>query len=218
VNLNLAQISSTATAYNQGRGDYSASEASFYANIALVQVATAIQMQPLESLAISSTTSGENRMSLPPDFDYVISLSYLTGASSGFPALTMRDAFLLDSGTTFAGPPREFAVYSTWMELAPIPDSAYSLQLRYGAKIPALLASTDTPSLSDRYHYAVALKTAELLAAARNDSEQEALNHQRYMDYMGSIPSDQAFRQRDKLSMGVSVPRGPFGFWPPRAF
>ena len=55
--LNLTQIASTATAFNQGRLDYSLSECSFYANIALSEVATRIQHQPLDGIAISSTTS-----------------------------------------------------------------------------------------------------------------------------------------------------------------
>lgn len=207
MNLNLQQISSIAVGFNQGRTDYSPSEVSFYANVALVEVATRIPMKPLEALAVTSTTSGENRMALPPDFEYAISLSYTTMSPPWTPTLTMVEGYQLDSTCTIQAPPSRFAVYSDWMELQPVPDSSYSLQLRYGATMRAMVASTDTPNLSERYHYPVALKTAELLSAARNDAEQEALNHQRYLDYMGSTPSDMALRQRDKASMGVSVPR-----------
>jgi hypothetical protein len=212
--LTLQQICSIATAYNQGRGDYTLSEASFYANIALLEVATRVQMKPLEALAVSSTSIGENKMALPTDFDYPISLSYLTVGAGYGATLQLRDAPLLDSASTFQAPPAYYAIYSTWMELQPTPDSGYSLQLRYGARMRSMMASTDTPALSERYHYPVALKTAALLSAARNDAEQEALNIQRYLDYMGSTPSDQAFRQRDKLSMRASVPKYYGPEWP----
>lgn len=208
--LTLAQIASTATAYNQGRTDYTLSEVSFYANLALSEVATRIKHQPLERLAVSSTTSGERRVTVPSDFLYPISVT-LSDTSSGPVGspyqLIARESTWLDSVGTGVGLPRYYIPYSDWIEIAPSPDSAYSLQLRYGAKIPAMVDSASTPGLAERYHYAVALKTAELLAAARNDLEQEAANRLRYLSYMGSTPSDLAMRQSAQEGMGVAMQR-----------
>lgn len=208
VELSLAQIASIATSYNQGRLDYSLSECSFYANLALTEVATRTKHQPLERLAVSSTTSGERRITVPSDFLYPlnVTLSDTSAGPAGSPMqLQAREATWLDSIGTQVGVPRYYIPYADWIELAPSPDSAYSVQVRYGAKIPAMVASTDTPALSERYHYAVALKTAELLAAARNDLEQEAANRVRYLSYIGSTPSDLAMRQSAQEGVGVAM-------------
>ena len=208
--LTLGQIASIATTFNQGRMDIPLSEASFYANLAQAEVATRTKHQPLERLAVSSTTSGERRVSVPSDFLYPISVT-LSDTSSGPVGspyqLIAREVTWLDSVGTGVGLPRYFIPYSDWIEVAPSPDSAYSLQLRYGAKISAMMDSTSTPALAERYHYAIALKTAELLAAARNDLEQEGANRQRYLSYMMSTPSDLAMRQSVQEGMGVAVQR-----------
>ncbi len=208
--LNLATIASIATKFNQGRLDYELSECSLWANIALTEVSTRVQMTPLEGIAVSSTTSGENRISLPSDFDFPINftLSDSSAGPVGAPIpLQERQIGWLDSQGSGVGIPKWYTLYGSWIELAPSPDSAYSLQLRYGAKIRPLVASTDTPNINERYHYAVALKTAEYLAAARNDVEQEAINRARYLSYMQSTPSDLAYKQRAEDGVSVAVQR-----------
>lgn len=213
MDLNLSQIASIATAFNQGRLDYPLSECSFYANIALTEIATRVRHTPLEGIAVSSTTSGENRISLPSDFAFPINftLSDNSAGPVGSPIPLMeRQIGWIDSETSGVGIPKWFTLYGSWIELAPSPDSAYSLQLRYGTKPRALVASTDTPSFDEKYHYAVALKTAEYLAAARNDVEQEAINRARYLSYMGSTPSDMAYKQRNEDGVSVAVQRNRF--------
>lgn len=206
--LNLAQIASIATGFNQGRGDFSLSEVSMYANIALETVANQLQYRGTERIAYSSTTSGENRLALPSDFNYLVSLS-LSSQSNGFNAgnLSITDPPYMESIGTFLGIPQYFCVYSDWLELGPPPDSSYSLIMRYGAKITPLSTSTSTPGIDSRYHYPIACKTAELLAASRNDLDQEAVNGQRYVNAMGAIPSDGALRQRTREGMHVSLQR-----------
>ena len=206
--LTLQNIASIATAFNQGRTDLTLSEVSFYANLAVGEVATRTQHLPLEGLAISSTTSGENRVTLPTDFDYPINLSLSSGSNVWTKQLQAREATWLDSGTTTNGEPSYYALYGTWLEVWPTPDSAYSLTLRYGAKVPVMTASTSTPALAERYHYAVALKTAEMCAAARNDLDQEAICRARYLSYMNSTPSDMAYRQRVQEGMAVALQKG----------
>src|SRR5579859_1528055 len=81
--LNLGDICSMATTFAGGRLDYSYSEASRLANIAYSEVATRINAhRPKEALAVSSTTSGGNRIALPSDFDYSIALTLYVGSGS----------------------------------------------------------------------------------------------------------------------------------------
>lgn len=204
--LTLAQIMSTATGMVQGRTDITGSEASFYANLAYQEVATKLNYVGREATAISSTTSGENRVSLPTDFGYPISLSNLSEpGQTPYRQLQQRDAGWVDSGTTVVGQPTHYALYNSWLELWPSPDSGYSLQLRYYKTVPTLTASTSTPILDQRWHLAIVYKTAELMAQSRDDRDSEEANRARYLSLMGSMPSDLALRQQAKGGMGVRL-------------
>ena len=206
--MTLAEVCSRATQLIQGRTDITASDASFWANKAYEELATRLRYRGQESLAIASTTSGENRFALPTDFAYPISLSNLS-AAVGTPNRTVLgvEADTLDSDTTTLGTPEKYALFASWLELWPSPDSSYSMQLRYGAKLPSLISSTATPAFDERYHLPWVFRTASLLAASVNDLEGEGTNQARYLGAMGSTPSDQAYAQRDKQSLRVSIPR-----------
>lgn len=202
--LNLTQLCSTATALVKGRTDVTLSEASFWANIAYQEVATRIRYATDEALAVSSTTSGENRLALPSNFAYPIQVSNLSAVGTSR-ELRGAEAYAFDSRSTALGTPEQYALYGTWLEMWPSPDSAYSIQLRYGTKMASLVSSTATPAFDERWHFGVALLAAAYVAAAKDDGESEAQNKARYLSYMGSTPSDLAYRQRDKLAMRVRV-------------
>lgn len=202
--LDLAKICSLATRLVKGRTDLALSEVSDLANIAYQDVCVAAHYDGRESLAISSTTSGENRVALPTDFGYAIALSNLSVRGPGA-SLAQRPASDFDSLSTIVGLPTKFAPYASWLELHPSPDSAYSLELRYYTTVPTMVASTATPVIDSRFHMAIVYKTAVLVAQARDELEAEAFNQARYLSAMGSIPSDVALRQRAKAGMHVSL-------------
>ena len=172
--LNLGQITSMATTFAGGRLDWALSEVSAYVDFAYREVANVVGHTPLEALATSSTTSGENRVALPPDYNYALALTMyqgsnstasLSNATTTWP-LRQRDARWIDSqnvnGTGSAsvpGIPEVYVPYGTWLELWPSPNSAYSLQLRYRVKPATLVSSTDTPALDERWHQAILYKT-----------------------------------------------------------
>lgn len=199
-----------------GRVDWDLSAASFYANLAYTEVGQQAGHIPKEAIAVSSTTSSENRVALPPDFDYTIGLTLYEGSSSTATLsrqttahqLTGRDVQWADSrDLPDSGVPEHYVQFSTWFTLVPSPTSAYSLQLRYMTKAPTLVYSTDTPVLDDRWHPAILYKTVELLEASRNNVEGEAIARNRYLSYVMTVPSDRALRQRDKASMVLRYTR-----------
>ena len=170
--LSLGDLSSRATTMAGGRLDYSASEASFWVNLAYNEVASRINAhRPKEGLAVSSTSSGQNRIAFPADFDYAIALTCFvpsgsTATSTGTTVvpLRQRDPRWIDAQNvtgdntdmnTAAGIPEVYMTYSSWIELWPSPNSSYSMQLRYMTKNPVLVNSTDTVLLDDRWHVAV---------------------------------------------------------------
>lgn len=220
--FNLGQFCSTATTWAGGRADYTLSEASLYVNMAIGEISSRVGMQPLEALAVSSTTSGENKVAFPPDYDQTIALTCYVGSSSTASlsnntttyALIQRDSRFLDSqnlnGTgdgVVAGIPNYYQQYSTWFELFPSPNSAYSLQLRYFAKPQTLVNSTDTPTLDERWQAAVLYRTVALLEASRNNMEGEAVAQNRYLSYVASQPTDRALKQLDRTGMTMAFKR-----------
>jgi hypothetical protein len=202
--LNLLDVISRATTLAGARRDIAVSEVSFWANVAAAEIYGQVWHTPLEALAISSTTSGENRISLPSDFDGMISLSNLsTQGVIGGRQLAPSTGDQIDSKVTadFAEP-EVYALYSSWMELYPTPDSSYSLQLRYWAKQPTITDSTGTPAFDERWHPGWLYKTAELLEARSGNPEGEALARNRYVNYMSSQRDDKTMRQQAK---GISL-------------
>jgi len=213
--LNLGTVCSRATEMAGGRVDWLLSDASFYANIAAQEVSQFAGHLPKEALAVSSTTSGENRYSLPGDFDYPTALTLFQGSSatSGSRMTTSiplvgRDANWADSRSLpDSGVPENYVLYSTFFELYPSPNSGYSLQLRYVTRLPTLVGSTETLALDDRWHPAWLYKTVELLEASRNNIEGEAMARNRYLSYVNTIPSDRQIKQRDRASMSLRFTR-----------
>jgi hypothetical protein len=208
--LTLGDVMSKGTQMAGGRLDWAASEASFWANLGLQEVAQFAGHMPKEAIAVSSTTSGENRYALPADHDYPIALTLYQGSNSTATlsrstwawTLEARDANWGDArDLPDDGVPTNYVLYSSWLELYPSPNSAWSMQLRYMTKQPTLIASTDTPTLDDRWHPAWLFKTVELLEASRNNVEGEAIARNRYLNYITTVPSDRQLKQRDRNSM-----------------
>ena len=209
--LNLGTLCSYASKMAGGRDDWTLSEASFWANQAYSTVYNRTGHTPLEAVATSSTTSGEQRYQLPQDWNYGIAVTLYQGSTStattGSQSTTVirlrqQDANWIDAQTLSpSGVPEAYVQYSTWFELWPSPNSAYSLQLRYAVKPQTLIDSTDTLALDERWHQAVIYKTVELLEASRNNVEAEALARNRYLNYVMSVPTDQSMKQRDRNGM-----------------
>lgn len=211
--LDLGTVISTASKLAGGRNDIQLSEASFWANESLEYVVSmsGAQHKPREAIAISSTTSGGNRIALPTDFDYPTAFTLYVGSTSTATTsrttsevpLIQRDGAFVDAQDNqfYGGIPQYYVWYSTWLELFPSPNSAYSLQLRYGAKQATLSLSTETAHLDTRWYQAWLYKTAEKLAAARGDATNEALNRNRFQDYVQALDTDKAYSQKDRRSM-----------------
>lgn len=196
---------SHATAGIGHRSDIPASTVSFLVNEAMHQVLEVAPSQIQEKLAISSTTSGENRFWLPDDYMEPISLSYLSNVGS-YRTLRLTSARRFDAkGFTPVGIPDQYALFNEWIELYPSPNSAYSLQLRYRSYVTDMQDSGDAPSVSTSWRYAVLLKSKQLLADFVADPALAALYENQYLTHVATLDTDQAKRQNDKSGMGVRV-------------
>lgn len=202
---NLSTLMSEATALIGNRLDISLSRTSFWVNEAHRQVYDFVNQESAEALAVSSTTSGENRITLPSDFREVINLSNLSVEPPD--VLRQVDVDTVDSLTTDTGIPDRYVKYATWLELYPNPDSSYSLILRYRAQAADMVATSDVPSVDTQFRFGVLLKSVELLSDVVLDVESATAYRNRFISYMGATPSDLARKQVNREGMRVNFRR-----------
>ena len=190
------------------RSDIALSDASFWVNVAYQEVAQAAPSALMETITVSSTTSGENRIELPADCMEIINVSWLTQVGSNS-ARTLRRTSVSrvdQAGFTPVGKPDEYALFNNWMELWPSPDSSYSLQLRYYLYPADMTATTAVPSVSTEWRPAILyLAEAFLHEHVGNDAE-GAVARARYAGYVQSLQDKEARRQRTG-EMRISLPQ-----------
>jgi hypothetical protein len=197
----LGDVVSRATAALGNRSDIGLSTASFWANQAEDIVWNPLPHDAKDALAVSSTTSGEDKITLPTDFQALLNVSNLSAA--GRDLLEVYNIDDVDSSSTNIGTPIKFVRFANWLELWPSPDSSYSIQIRYEKRRSDLTETTHPLSVGTRYGQAVFLKTCELLAQEVVDVEKQREFNNRYINYMASIPSDLALRQRTREGMSM---------------
>ena len=202
---NLSTLMSEATALIGARTDISLSRVSFWVNEAHRQVYDFVNQEGAEALAVSSTTSGENRLTLPSDFREIINLSNTSVTPQD--VLRQVDVDTVDSLSTGNGIPNKYVKYATWLELHPSPSSSFSLILRYRAQASDMLATTDVPSVDTQFRFGVLLKSVELLSDAILDSEGATTYRNKFISYMNATPSDMARKQVNREGMRVNFRR-----------
>lgn len=206
---NLGDLCSRATQALGNRSDIALSDASFWCNEASREVWDFLPHNLKESIAVSSTTSGGNRITLPTDFEEMLDLSNLSMSPPRL--LWPTNLPLADSWATTQGVPERYVEFNNWLELVPSPDSSYSIQLRYRKQCSTMTALMSQPSLATRFRYPIMLKTKELLARhVIFDSTKASEAAGEFLSYMNALPSDKALRMREQHYAAVSLPTGSF--------
>lgn len=90
-----------------------------------------------DTVTMLVSVSGVNAIALPVDFIEVRSL-LLPGLSSTPLDYMVPDALATTYASNYAGQPRAYTIIGTNLYFGPVPDSAYSVQLIYRARVPAL--------------------------------------------------------------------------------
>lgn len=156
-----------------------------------------------EKIAVSSTTSGENKIELPSDFYEPISAaiihrpSWSTSSSvqSSYATLKMVGMEAMDGRNPEpGGAPSEIAFFNSWIEVFPSPNSAFSFQLRYRAHPTDLLSTSSVPSLSTPWRAAWLLKTQQYLADFVQDEAASAKAHGQFLAYVATLKTPTASR------------------------
>ena len=219
ISWTLDTIVSRATAALGNRLDISLSDGSFWANVGQETVWDLLPHDLQEKLAVSSTTSGENRITLPSDFQELLNIRLSSGSNHN-DVLQQINLDTIDSNmpeggvlgsfsvSTALGVPTHYLPYADFIELRPSPDSAYSVQMRYRGQLATLVATTDRLSVTTRFGEAVFLKTTQLLADnVVRDFNSGAAFGDRFVRFMFAMPNDRALRMRERHDVGVALPR-----------
>jgi len=196
---------SNATARAGQRSDLDASDVSFAVNMAWEEISSIQECALMEKIAVSSATSGQNRIELPEDFSGIINISITTSDHGSGKTLTRVSASRVDeSGFDPIGRPQRYVLYNNWLELHPSPDSGYSLQLRYTSFATDLVELTQVPSCTTAWRKAILYLAEAEIRALTNDLVGEAAARQRVFNYVNQLKADEARRQRDESGMRAS--------------
>jgi hypothetical protein len=220
----LGEIMSQATFMAGRRADLAASQVSYFANEAYMEVAEVAHHSLLEEYMHTSTASGQARYPLPAGFGtpIVVALSSTTTSSIGtalcdWPSDTtlrmLSPAQFQVSTSTAYGMPTGYCIFGDELGLQPTPDDTYPLALRYKVMVSDLTDSAAIPSMSTPWRRAVLLKTVEHIYAALGDAQGESTAGQRYMGYVSQLQTDHAKRQTASSTglAGVHVYQHPNG-------
>jgi hypothetical protein len=202
---NLGEIMSFSTRRMGRRADIDKSFVSFYVNASYFEVVAQLPDKLQERIAISSTTSGENRITLPSDFGEPINISILTtDHGSGKTLQQISESRYDERGTHPLGEPSSYVLYHNWLELLPSPDSGYSLQLRYRSIVTDMLEESEVPSVHTDARKAIWFLTEAEVAADIGDVDRESAARQRYVNYISTVKNESARRQRGQGRLGVN--------------
>ena len=210
----LQEMMSFATRGVGRRADFSVSDVSRFVNEAYFDVLYASDPQEFESIAVSSTTTGENKIELPTDFYEPITATLIwrsgsTAASnhSSYNTLRLVSIEQMDGHNPQpSGTPKEIAFFNSWAELYPSPNSAFSFQLRYRAHPSDLTALTEVPSVSTQWRRAIVIKTQEFLFDDLDDERGAQKKQIQYLDYISRLQTDLASRQKSSQMRQHATP------------
>ena len=112
-----------------------------FIQLAELRLRREIRTRQMLVVATASTTGGDSTVGLPTDFlemrDIHVNTNPITTLSYSAP-----NSFYNSYRATESGKPTEYTVLATELQLSPIPDSAYQLQMLYYAQ-PYLLSDTN---------------------------------------------------------------------------
>ncbi|WP_367256515.1 hypothetical protein [Pseudomonas sp. stari2] len=124
------------------RGDLTANIPDFI-TLAEAQMSTDLKTRSMENKTTLATVAGTKTVALPTD---MLEMRRLQVVGTYNQPLSYRtpDELSIDYAANGSGQPVVFTVIGGNIELAPIPDAVYSLELTYQQRIPALSDSSPT--------------------------------------------------------------------------
>ena len=111
--------------------------------LAEAQLSADVVARDMETRTTLTTTASNAYVTLPTDMLEMMRLAITSSDPQQVLRYVSADELLADYPTGTVGKPAVFTVIGSQIQLAPIPDSAYTLELTYQQRIPAL-SNTNT--------------------------------------------------------------------------
>ena len=112
-----------------------------FIQLAEIRLQRELRIRQMLSVAQASTTGGVSTVGLPSDFLEMRDIHVVANPIRSM-SYEAPNSFYRNTRSTESGVPNAYTVLASDMQLSPIPDSAYVLQMLYYVK-PALLSSTN---------------------------------------------------------------------------
>ena len=134
----------TSVANYLGRSDLT-SQIPDFISLAELRLNRSVRIRQMLKTVTSSTTGGDSTVGLPTDFLEMRDIHLNTT-----PVFTLRykapNSFYETARTTESGRPVDYTILGSEIQLAPIPDTTYTLQMLYYSK-PTLLSDSNTSNV-----------------------------------------------------------------------
>jgi len=116
-----------------------------FIRLAEERLARDLRTRKMLVVARADTTGNDSTVGLPTDF---LEMRDIHVRTTPVQSLTYRspNAFVAGSRTTDIGKPIDYTILSSEIQFAPVPDTAYSIQMLYYAK-PTLLSDSNTSNV-----------------------------------------------------------------------
>ena len=116
-----------------------------FIRLAEERLARDLRTRKMLVVARADTTGNDSTVGLPTDF---LEMRDIHVRTTPVQSLTYRspNAFFAGSRTTDIGKPIDYTILSSEIQFAPVPDTAYSIQMLYYAK-PTLLSDSNTSNV-----------------------------------------------------------------------
>jgi hypothetical protein len=116
-----------------------------FIRLAEERLARDLRTRKMLVVARADTTGNDSTVGLPADF---LEMRDIHVRTTPVQSLTYRspNAFFAGSRTTDIGKPIDYTILSSEIQFAPVPDTAYSIQMLYYAK-PTLLSDSNTSNV-----------------------------------------------------------------------
>lgn len=142
-----------------------------FIRLAEIRLQRDLRTRQMLVVATAATVSGDSTVGLPMDFLEMRDIHLNTTPATAISYLS-PSAFYAGARTTDQGKPVNYTVLGSELQLAPIPDTAYTLQMLYYAKPNALSDSVSSNTFLANYPDA-------LLYAALGEAEPYLMNDAR---------------------------------------
>jgi hypothetical protein len=186
-------------------GAPTADDLTYYLNVAYLDILDRFRFHKARQRCRFNTIAGTSRYSIPTEAKAIFRLMNVTRGyklskrgdrflSSNSPAtdLTNLDETVIPNipPSYTWGPPTEYIRYRDYMELSPIPDSVYTMEVFYKYDVPELVDLVDAPAIARSWHHGIVLLATWYYYDEQKDQpkKQDALST--FMEWVSTKPNE----------------------------